>query len=40
MIGIKPLFDGDEVDENATRRFEVIAVAPDGKRVAEPGLTW
>src|SRR5581483_11849299 len=33
-IGIKPLFEGSEVDENATVRFDLINVGTDGKRTA------
>ena len=39
-IGIKPLFDGDEVNESSVAKFEVIAVGPEGTRVAAPGLKW
>ena len=40
-IGIRPLFNADTgMDENAEARFEVVAVSPDGQRVAEKGLTW
>jgi len=40
-IGIRPLFDVSQgVDENATPQFEVIAVSPDGARIAAKGLTW
>ncbi len=39
-VGIKPLFQGGEVDENTTARFEVIEVGADGARVAGTGLTW
>jgi uncharacterized protein YfaS (alpha-2-macroglobulin family) len=33
LIGIKPGFDGDEVNAGAEAGFDVIAVNPDGKRV-------
>ncbi|MDA4845643.1 alpha-2-macroglobulin family protein [Hoeflea poritis] len=40
MIGIKPEFSGDQVGENSTARFQVIAVGPDGDRLSESGLRW
>ncbi len=40
MIGIKPQFDGDEVEEGATANFDVIVVDPDGARIDASGLTW
>lgn len=39
MIGIKPEFEG-EVAENAAANFNVIAVSPDGDKVAKSGLLW
>jgi uncharacterized protein YfaS (alpha-2-macroglobulin family) len=39
LIGIKPLFDGD-IDEGSMARFDAIMVAPDGTRMAEPGVPW
>ena len=40
-IGVRPLFDADDgIDEGADARFEVVAVSPDGQRVAEKGLNW
>jgi len=39
-IGIKPLFEGSEVDENATVRFDLINVGTDGKRTATTGVSW
>jgi len=40
MIGIKPQFAGDEVEEGAMAHFDVIAVDPEGTRIAAPGLAW
>ena len=40
MIGIKPQFGDDEVEEGAKANFDVILAAPDGQRVAAPGLAW
>lgn len=37
--GIKPLFQGDTVAENAEARFALVAVGPDLKPVAQP-LRW
>ena len=39
-IGIKPLFEGGDVAEGGPARFEAIAVAPDGTRIAAGGLEW
>ncbi len=39
-IGIRPLFEGGQVSENARAGFEVIAVDADGKRIALNGLTY
>lgn len=39
-IGIRPGFSGDEVPENSTASFEVIAAAPDGTRTAVSGARW
>jgi uncharacterized protein YfaS (alpha-2-macroglobulin family) len=38
VIGVKPLFADGEVGESTSAGFEVIAVAPDGTRVAAPGV--
>jgi hypothetical protein len=38
-VGIKPLF-AEEVPEGSRAAFELIAVAPDGTRVAAPGLRY
>lgn len=40
MIGIRPEFPDDQVGENSTARFRVIAVAPDGTRQSASGLRW
>lgn len=40
VIGIRPVFEGGSVPENARAGFEVIAVDADGKRIALPGLTY
>ncbi len=40
IIGIRPEAGGETVPENSTAAFRVIAVAPDGSRVAMPGLQW
>ncbi len=39
-IGIKPLFNGSELDEKQTAGFEVVALDSSGKRVDAKGLTW
>ena len=36
MIGIAEDFSGDSVDDNAKAGFRLVAVAPDGKRIAMP----
>ncbi|WP_026380024.1 alpha-2-macroglobulin family protein [Afifella pfennigii] len=38
-LGVRPLFDG-EAEENADAGFSVIAVSPQGERIAAEGLTW
>ncbi|KGJ05341.1 hypothetical protein SAMN04487972_10645 [Paracoccus halophilus] len=38
-IGIRPLFEGDTVPENAEARFALLAVGPDLGRVSEP-VRW
>ncbi|MCY6383507.1 alpha-2-macroglobulin family protein [Hoeflea prorocentri] len=40
MIGIRPGFEGGQVGENATARFQVIAAGADGKAVAGTDLKW
>lgn len=40
LIGIKPQFEGDEVEEGASAGFDVILVSSDGERIAGTGLTW
>jgi uncharacterized protein YfaS (alpha-2-macroglobulin family) len=39
-IGIRPDFAGDAVPEGATVAFDVVAVAPDGRRMVRSGLAW
>ena len=39
-IGIKPLFEGEDVPEGGPARFEAIMVAPDGQRIAADGVEW
>ncbi|CAM3966237.1 MG2 domain-containing protein [Paracoccus yeei] len=39
IIGIRPLFQGDTVAENAEARFSLVAVGPDLAPVAEP-VRW
>ncbi len=39
-LGLKPNFSGDAVPEGATVAVDVLAVAPDGQKVARNGLTW
>ncbi len=38
-LGLKPLFEGT-VDEGGKAAFEVIALAPNGQRLAQRGLRW
>jgi hypothetical protein len=38
-LGIRPLFDG-AVEKGGNARFEVIAIGPDGQRIALDGLHW
>ncbi|MCR4267877.1 alpha-2-macroglobulin family protein [Nitratireductor sp. ZSWI3] len=40
MIGVKPEFSGGEVPEGGTASFRVIAVDPEGRRIAMPGVKW
>ncbi|MEP5515893.1 MAG: alpha-2-macroglobulin family protein, partial [Bauldia litoralis] len=40
LIGIKPQFEGDEVEEDTSAGFDVILVSPEGERIAANGLTW
>ncbi|PWW04077.1 hypothetical protein DFR52_101767 [Hoeflea marina] len=39
-IGIRPLFEGGQAKEGGEAGFAVIAVAPDGSRVAMDGAEW
>ena len=40
MIGVKPLFTGKTLGDNDTANFDVVMVAPDGKKLAASGLKW
>lgn len=40
MIGIRPDFSGDEVAQGGTAGFSLIAVDPQGQRIALPGAQW
>lgn len=40
MIGVRPEFSGGQVPEGGTANFRVIAVDPDGERIAMPGVKW
>jgi uncharacterized protein YfaS (alpha-2-macroglobulin family) len=40
MIGVKPLFAGGSLGENATAAFDVVVAAPDGKAVPQSGLRY
>src|SRR6266851_4046381 len=40
MIGVKPLFAGSSLGENANATFDVAVVAPEGKAVARSGLRY
>lgn len=39
VVGIRPLFEGDTVSENAEARFALVAVGPDLKPASEP-VRW
>lgn len=39
-IGVRPLFSDDRVGQGDTARFDVIALGPDGTRIARSGLDW
>ncbi|MES2471248.1 MAG: alpha-2-macroglobulin, partial [Pseudomonadota bacterium] len=39
-IGIRPVFEGGSVPENASAGFEVVALDAEGKRIALSGLTF
>ncbi len=39
-IGIKPLFKGQDLDDNQTAEFEVVELDGNGQRIAAPDLTW
>ncbi|HET7448753.1 MAG TPA: alpha-2-macroglobulin [Methyloceanibacter sp.] len=40
MIGVKPLFSGRSLSDNDTANFDVVIIAPDGKRIEAKGLKW
>jgi alpha-2-macroglobulin len=40
MIGVKPLFSGRALADGAAATFDVLAVAPDGKVLAQSGLHY
>lgn len=37
-VGVRPLFADGQIDERGEAGFELVAVGPDGTRVARPGL--
>ena len=39
-IGIKPLFEEQQVPENSEAGFQLIAIDESGARIAMPGATW
>ena len=40
MIGIRPAFPGNAVDEGGMASFDLIALDPAGERIELPGLHW
>jgi alpha-2-macroglobulin len=40
MIGIKPLFQGSSLADDASANFDVIVAAPDGKSLPQSGLHY
>ncbi len=40
MIGVRPAFDGDSIQENTPANFEVLAVDTEGKQKPVRGVTW
>ena len=40
VIGIRPDFPGTEVPENSTAGFRIIAVSPNGERIAQQRARW
>ncbi len=40
MIGIKPLFQGQSLPDDASANFDVIVAAPDGKALPQSGLHY
>ena len=39
-VGVKPLFSGASAEEGREAGFEIIALNPDGARIAAKGLEW
>lgn len=39
-IGLKPTFEGRQIEEGGQPRFQVVTVAPDGTLTAEAGLSY
>ncbi|MBI1212800.1 MAG: alpha-2-macroglobulin family protein [Alphaproteobacteria bacterium] len=40
MIGVRPSFEWESVQENTPATFEILAVDGNGKPIAKQGLTW
>ena len=40
MLGVRPAFDGDSIQENTPANFEVVAVDAEGRPKAARGVTW
>jgi uncharacterized protein YfaS (alpha-2-macroglobulin family) len=40
LIGIRPMFTGRSLNDGANAEFDVVLAAPDGKRLAKPGLRY
>jgi alpha-2-macroglobulin len=40
IVGVKPLFAGASLGENANAAFDVVVVAPEGRAVARSGLRY
>ncbi|MEQ1864025.1 MAG: alpha-2-macroglobulin [Micropepsaceae bacterium] len=40
MLGVRPAFDGDSIQENTPANFEVVAVDVEGRQKAVRGVTW
>jgi uncharacterized protein YfaS (alpha-2-macroglobulin family) len=39
-LGVKPVFDGGHVADNASASFQLIALDPNGRRAIARGVTW